>query len=395
MSGQKNPLYLLSIQGPDRPGITSGLMNIIKQGDNKVFDIGQSVTLGLLSLSIVVEIPSEKKDEVLKELLFVCKEKNVELNFKEVSADNIKAVKGERYVLSCISATPISANFIGEIAETLSDQKINIDRIDNFEEIPLKSLDIATTPIDNIDWHAVKQKLVKISNKHKIDIAFVKDDVFRFNKRLVVFDMDSTLIQAEVIDELAAEFGVKDQVSAITERAMNGEMDFNESLIQRVSLLEGLTVDALEKVKERIKLSEGVEEFVRAIKTLGFKTAVISGGFDYFANSLKDHLALDYAFANKLEIADGKLTGKVIPPIVNGEHKSFLLNFITQQEGIALEQVVAIGDGANDLPMLAEAGMGIAYQAKERVKLAADQRLSHGPMTSILYFFGISRQKEF
>lgn len=369
-------------------------MNILKQEKGRVYDIGQSVTLGLLSLSIVVEIPESRKEATLKDLLFVCKDKGVELNYKQVEHEEVKAIKGERYVLGCVSAKPISATFIGEIAEALSSKGINIDRIDNFEEIPLKSLDIATTPKENVNWQELKKELIKISNDHKIDIAFVKDDIFRFNKRLVVFDMDSTLIQAEVIDELAHEHGVKNEVSEITERAMNGELDFNQSLRERVSLLEGLSIEALEKVKKRVELSEGVEEFVRTIKTLGFKTAVISGGFDYFANSLKDHLGLDYAFANKLEIIDGKLTGKVIDPIVNGEHKSFLLNFITQQEGIALEQVVAIGDGANDLPMLAEAGMGIAYQAKERVKMAADHRLSHGPMTSILYFFGITQRKD-
>ena len=223
-------------------------------------------------------------------------------------------------------------------------------------------------------------------------MALLKDNVWRRNKRLIVFDMDSTLIQSEVIVEMAKVHGVGEKVHEITERAMNGELDFDQSLIERVKLLKGLDENKLQGILENINYTSGVQKFIQTVQKLGYKTAIISGGFTYFANSFKDDLGINYMFANELEVSDGKLTGRVKGQIVNAEKKALILEMIAQQENINLAQVVAIGDGANDLPMLAKAGLGIAFHAKEIVKQNAQQNMSHGPMTSILYFLGLSEE---
>ncbi|EQC50666.1 phosphoserine phosphatase SerB, partial [Bacteriovorax sp. DB6_IX] len=272
---------------------------------------------------------------------------------------------------------------------TLAKHDVNIQRIDKVSPEEFTSLEILTTVPKKLDQALLKQELLKVSNNHKVDVAFLKDNVFRRSKRLIVFDMDSTLIQAEVIDELAKAHGVGEKIEAITERAMNGELDFNQSLIERVGMLEGLEASKMEQILNDLPLTPGLEDFLKTVKKLGYKVAVISGGFTYFANALKERLGLDYAFANELEIIDGKLTGKVVGTIVNAEQKAILVSLIAQQENISLEQVVAIGDRANDLPMLSQAGLGIAFHAKEIVKKKAQNHMSHGPMTSILYFLGI------
>ncbi len=253
------------------------------------------------------------------------------------------------------------------------------------------SLEILTlAQTQNLKWEKVKTDLISISNAHQVDMALIKDDIWRRNKRLIVFDMDSTLIQSEVIVEMAKVHGVGEEVHNITEEAMNGKIDFDESLTRRVKLLEGLKESELQEILSRIELTEGVEDFIKKIKNLGYKTAIISGGFQYFANSFKNKLGIDYAFANDLEIVDGTINGKIKGPIVNAEKKAMLLEVLAQQEGIKLEQVVAIGDGANDLPMLAKAGLGIAFHAKDIVRKTAQQNMSHTPMTSVLHFLGLT-----
>jgi phosphoserine phosphatase len=240
-----------------------------------------------------------------------------------------------------------------------------------------------------VDLEKIKFELMNLSNQHRIDTAFMRDNVFRFNKRLIVFDMDSTLIQHEVIDEMAAVHGIGDKVKEITERAMNGELNFDEALRERVALLKGLDRKKMEQIFERLELTPGAEKFIKMVKGLGFKTAIVSGGFKYFAENLRQKLGIDYAFANDLEWNGDVLNGKVKGQIVNAQQKAFILELLAQQEHIHLEQVVAVGDGANDLPMLAKAGLGIAFHAKEKVKREARHQMSHGPMTTILYFLGI------
>ena len=275
------------------------------------------------------------------------------------------------------------------LSQLLAKNSVNILRINNVSPGNFKSLEITTTLPRDTDLKFLKEQLLNISTEHHVDMAFLKDNVFRRSKRLIVFDMDSTLIQTEVIDEMAEVMGVGDEVRAITEMAMNGELDFDESLKQRVSKIKGITEGQLKAVLDKLPLTQGAEEFINTVKNLGYKVGIISGGFTYFAEALKEKLGLDYAFANELEIKNGAFTGQILGQIVNATQKAMILKVIAQQEKIALEQVVAIGDGANDLPMLSAAGLGIAFHAKDIVKKSAEQHLSHGPMTTILYFLGI------
>ena len=384
---------LITISGPDHPGITARMMRILEDNDTQINDIGQNVTHSLLSLSFVIEISegTNNNSDVIKDLLFETYKMGMTLDYKILDGTYEPELDDEveKFILNCVAPERITNTFIADIATVLAEYGVNILKIDKVSPGIFKSLEILTVIRKSLNHTELKEKLILVSNKHKIDVAFLKDNVFRRSKRLIVFDMDSTLIQAEVIDELAKAHGVGHEISEITERAMNGELDFNESLIARVSKLKGLDANVMEDILSNLPLTPGVEDFLKTIKKLGYKVAVISGGFTFFAEALKEKLGLDYAFANELEIIDGKLTGNVLGTIVNAEQKAILVNLIAQQENISLEQVVAIGDGANDLPMLSRAGLGIAFHAKDIVKKKAQNHMSHGPMTSILYFLGI------
>lgn len=389
-------LILIKVNGPDKPGITFRLLEVIEQGSHIVKDMGQSVTHGLLSLSILLEIQDNGNDyPVIKDLLFTAKKMGLTLDF-ETFDDEIKNsskfTNEPKFILNVVSTNIIPVAFLREIAKTFSEQNVNIHRIDTIDPTEFTALEITTSISSTVDWDHLKEKLIAISNAYQVDAAFIRDDVWRRNKRLIVFDMDSTLIQTEVIDEMAIEHGVGDQVKIITERAMNGELDFTQSLLERVKLLQGMEKEKLHKILDRLEFTPGAEKFIKTVKSLGYKVALISGGFTFFAEALKYKLGLDYAFANELDLANGKLTGKVKGTIVNAEQKAILLKLISQQEGINLEQVVAIGDGANDLPMLSVAGLGIAYHAKDIVRKQAKNHMSHGPMTTILHFLGVSDQ---
>jgi phosphoserine phosphatase len=368
-------------------------MKIISEYNVDVLDMGQAVTHGLLSLSFVLGLNSVDKNSngnVLKDLLFEANFMGLSLSYKVVEKNIITPeMDGEKFIVTCVSPSIVTASFIADLAQILATYKINIERIDKVSPKEFSSMEISTSIPKDLETKKLKEDLMKVSTKHSIDVAFLKDNVFRRNKRLIVFDMDSTLIQTEVIDELADLCGAGEEVRKITHRAMNGEIDFDESLRLRVSKLKGLETNRMQEVLEKLPLTQGVEEFIKTIKSLGYKIALISGGFTFFADALKIRLGLDYSFANELEIEDGRLTGHVTGTIVNANQKAILVKLIAQQENISLEQVVAIGDGANDLPMLATAGLGIAFHAKDVVRKEAQQHLSHGPMTSILYFLGI------
>ena len=393
MESFKGKIILVTVSGPDGTGITARLMKIISNYAVDVLDMGQAVTHGLLSLSFVIGLNADNKSHdgnVLKDLLFEANLMGLVLSYKVVE-ENISTPEneGEKFIVTCVSPTKVTASFVADLALILANYKINIERIDKISPREFSSMEIATSIPKDLDSKKLKEHLMQVSTKHKIDVAFLKDNVFRRNKRLIVFDMDSTLIQTEVIDELADLVGVGEEVRKITERAMNGEIDFDESLRLRVSKLKGLEVFRMQEVLEKLPLTQGVEEFIKTIKSLGYKIALVSGGFTFFADALKIKLGLDFSFANELDIQNGKLTGLVKGTIVNANQKAILVKLIAQQENISLEQVVAIGDGANDLPMLATAGLGIAFHAKDIVRKKAEQHLSHGPMTSILYFLGI------
>lgn len=388
-------LLLVKTSGNDQPGITSELMKCLSQSKVLMKDIGQSIIHGQLSLSFLIEIDPDNKDSVLKDLLFTANTLNLSLDFEFIEDNKDFMLTGDKYILSCVALDGITPHFLSDITSVLASNKVNITAIDHIKESNFKALDISTQSNNQTEWTDIKSQLMTLSNKHHTDLALLKDDVWRRNKRLIIFDMDSTLIQSEVIVEMAKVHGVGDKVHEITEQAMNGKFDFDESLRERVKLLEGLEESKLQDILHKIQLTNGVEDFINTVKKLGYKVGIISGGFSYFANYFKDSLGLDYAFSNELEIKAGKLTGKVSGSIVNADKKAILLDLIAQQEGIKLEQVVAIGDGANDLPMLAKAGLGIAFHAKDIVKKNAKQHMSHGPMTSILYFLGIPGTKEY
>lgn len=392
-------LALITLSGKDHPGITAELLKKCKEHDLIIEDLGQTLTHGLLSLSVLCKSPNLEikiDSPIINDLQRTASKLDMVLDFKEVESKDDVQHRGDKYILSCVGLGGISASFLYDVTSFLASKNINIVRINNINENAFESLDISTLATQSgVDWDEVKEELIQISNKHQTDLALLKDDVWRRNKRLIVFDMDSTLIQSEVIVEMAKVHGKGDEVHEITERAMNGEFDFDESLKERVKLLKGLKEDKLKDILKDIKLTPGVEDFIKTVQSLGYKVAIISGGFNYFARHFKEKLNLDYAFANELDFKNGELTGNVSGSIVNAEKKAMLLELISQQEGLKLEQVVAIGDGANDLPMLAKAGLGIAFHAKDVVKKNAKQHMSHGPMDSILYFLGIPGAKEY
>ncbi len=383
--------YLITVSGLDRPGITAYMMDIVVKENCKIKDIGQAVTHGLLSLSFLIETPTSEDPSLLKELLFAANKMDLKLEYQQIkNQKDITPIIGNKFVLSCVSTRTITPKFIRDTAQILAKYNANIIRIDNITPGKFKCLEISTSIPKEIDESKIKKEVMQISQNHNLDMAFLKDNIYRRSKRLISFDMDSTLIQNEVIDELAKEHGIEEEIKSITEKAMNGEIDYSESIKKRVSKLKGLKVDNLQIILKRLVLTQGAEEFISTVKSLGYKVALISGGFTYFADHLKTLLNLDYAFANELEIKNGKLTGNILGTIIDPKQKALILKTIAQQEKIAIEQTVAIGDGANDLPMLAASGLGIAYHAKDIVRKKASHQISYGPMTSVLYFLGIN-----
>ncbi len=386
---------LLTVSGEDKPGITANLIKILAKNNAEISDMGQSVTHKLLSLSIVVSLNADSsiaQSQLLKDLLFEAKQLNLQLDFQIIEKRR-PPHPGNCYILHCVATKNLKAKFISDISETLYKFSINIERIDNLSNKGFKSLEIVVNIPPKVDIFKIKQAIYLISHSYRVDTALIRDNVYRKNKRLICFDMDSTLIQTEVIDEMAKLMHVGGKIKAITEKAMNGELDFNDSLIKRVSALKGLTLEQMNEIAQNLPLTEGVEEFITKVKSVGYKIAILSGGFTFFANHLKKKLGLDYIFANELEIKDGILTGRILGEIVNGEKKAEYLVETAKKEGILEEQVVAIGDGANDLIMLSKAGLGIAYHAKEIVKKEAGNHISFGTMSNVLYFLGLQPSK--
>lgn len=294
------------------------------------------------------------------------------------------------YLISCASPELIPPVFLIELGKILSLHGITIKEVKNLAPKEMMAIDLFLNIPDEFDLKKIRANLVQFSDSHKIDMALMENGAIRKNKKLVVFDMDSTLIQAEVIDEMAVVHGIGDQVKLITERAMNGEINFDQALKERVKLLKGLPKKDMEAIFSRLPLTPGTDRFIKTIISLGYKTAIVSGGFKYFAENLRQKLQMDYAFANDLEFDEDRLNGNVRGEIINAAKKAALLEEIAKKENLSLDQVIAVGDGANDLPMLTKAGLGIAFHAKEAVKREARHHLSHGPMTTILYFLGIS-----
>lgn len=394
-------IILINISGDDKPGVTTAITEILGEYNTSILDIGQADIHNTLSLGILFKVSNhDDSGNILKEVLFKCSELNVNVRFTPITMDRYENWVGRqgqnRYIVTLL-AKVITAKQLSRVTKVLADQNLNIDSIKRLTgRLSLKTEDensiracIELSVRGQLpDKNVLSAQFIKYSTELGIDISFQKDDMFRRNRRLICFDMDSTLIKTEVIDELAERAGVGAEVRAITESAMRGEIDFNESFKQRVGLLKGLDEKVLEEIARDLPIMEGAERLMATLKICGIKIAILSGGFTYFGNMLKKRFDVDYVYANELEIVDGKLTGNYLGEIVDGRRKAELLRLIAQVERIDLEQVIAVGDGANDLPMLNIAGLGIAFHAKPKVIENAQQSISTIGLDGVLYFLG-------
>ncbi len=388
-------MVLVTMTGPDRTGIIAAVTGQIAEAGARIRDIEQTVTHTLLSLSMLIDFPTGEsaRQPLIKDLLFLAKELGLDLDFQVISENDYRRKTTRNSYVVTIMGGEVNAPALAHLSRLLAEHAANIERITKLTQGQLRCVELLITVPPELDVRTMTRTLLQAGAEHLVDIAVQKESLYRRAKRLVVMDMDSTLIQVEVIDELARLAGVGSQVEEITGRAMNGELDFVTALRQRVALLRGLREAALEEVYRQIPFTPGAKTLVRILKRLGFRTAVISGGFTFFTDRLKDELGLDYAYANELVIADGAVTGEVRGPIVDGARKAELLEEIARREGVTLDQVIAIGDGANDLPMLGRAGLGIAFNAKARVREQVDTHISQQGLDSILYLLGLSERE--
>ena len=394
-------VILINITGRDRKGLDAKFTGILAQYNVNILDIGQAVIHKHISLGILAEIPrAEDYSSIFKDMLFEGHNMDLEVDIKKVELDSyenwVHAQGKERRIITILGRT-LSARQISAVASVISENQLNIDSITRLTgRISLKEqqinpracvqLSVSGTPRNILD---MRGKFMEISQKDGIDISFHVDNIYRRNRKLVVFDMDSTLIQAEVIVELAKLAGVGDQVNQITEAAMRGEIDFKESFRQRVALLKGLEEEKLLHLTKQLPLTDGADLVVKTLKGLGYKIGILSGGFRFVGEYLKNKLGIDYVFANELDIKDGVVTGRVVGEIVDGERKAELLRKLAEQENIALEQTIAVGDGANDLPMISIAGLGVAFNAKPVVREKAANAISSVGLDGLLYLIGI------
>ena len=395
-------LILINISGQDRPGVTSALTEILSKYEATVLDIGQADIHHTLSLGFLFKTEATRSGDILKELLFKASELGINIRFSPVTAGDYGkwvSLQGKnRYVIT-ILGRHISARQIAAVTQVIASQGLNIDAIQRLTgRMPLSEasdinkqakgcieFSVRGTPKD---YAAMQSDFMSLANELEFDISLQQDTMFRRCRRLICFDMDSTLIKTEVIDELAERAGVGDKVRDITAKAMRGEIDFKESFRERVALLKGLDVSVMQDIAENLPITEGVERLMTVLKRAGYKIGILSGGFNYFGNYLKHKFGIDYVYANELEIEDGKLTGRYVGEIVDGQRKAELLKLLAQVENVDIAQTIAVGDGANDLPMITNAGLGIAFHAKPKVKETARQSISTIGIDGVLYFLG-------
>jgi phosphoserine phosphatase len=394
-------IILINISGEDRPGLTAAITDVLAPYNVSILDISQAVIHDNLSLGLMIEVPQESESSpVLKDLLYRTNQIGLTARFTPVSEENYENwVQGQgkkRHIITMVGRK-IWARDLARISQIIRDNALNIEFINrlsgrisftNEDILPRACIELTVRGTPR-DLTAMRSEFLNISGELGVDIGFQEDSPYRRNRRLVAFDMDSTLIGAEVIDELAKRAGAGEMVSQITEAAMRGEIDFKESLRRRVSTLKGLPESVLSEVAAEIPLTEGAERLIAVLKGLGYKIAILSGGFTYFGKRLKRLLGVDYVYANELEIENGVLTGRIKGDIVDGAKKAELLKHIAKKEKINLKQVIAVGDGANDLPMLDVAGLGIAFHAKPVVREEAEQAISNLGLDAILYFIGL------
>ena len=399
-NSMEREFILINIIGFDKPGVTSAVTEVLGKYGAFVQDIGQSNLHHQLNLSILIRVDDPSTSgEMIKEVLFCCSRLEMIVRFTPLSEEEYAAWVGrqeqERYVVTML-AREINARHIARVTELVAKRQLNIDNILRLSDRP--NMD---TPVEkrhacmefslrgNLPDHEVLQReLIEVSREEGIDISFQRDDIFRRNRRLICLDLDSTIIQTEVIDELAMHAGVGDQVKAITLSAMRGEIDFKESFSRRVALLKGLDASVRQEIIDHLPITEGADRLFSILKKCGFKIAILSGGFMFVGRYLQERFGVDYVYANELEVEDGKFTGRYIGDVVDATRKAELLSLIAQVEHIDLAQVIAVGDGANDLKMLGKAGLGIAFHAKPKVQENARQAISTVGLDGILYFLG-------
>lgn len=396
-----NELILASITGIDKPGLTSKITNLLARYDIRILDIGQSVIHNQLNLGLLLDVPSKSASyEMIKEVFLKAQILGLTIRFQPITEEEygiwVNEQAKSRYIVTLLGRT-ITAQHIAKVSGVIAHHRLNIDTIERLSgraslveaaEGQRACVEFLVSG-DLEDPLGLRSAFMNITHDLDIDIAFQADSMYRRNRRLVVFDMDSTLIKIEVIDELAKARGVGAEVVAITESAMRGELDFNASFTKRLSLLNGLEESKVKAIGDSLPLTDGAERLISTLKKLGYKTAIVSGGFSYFGNILKQKLGIDYVFANELEIVNGVVTGSVKGTIVDGKRKAELLKEIAAKEQISLEQVIAVGDGANDLPMISLAGLGIAFNAKPIVRQTAKQAISTLGLDGILYLIGV------
>jgi len=395
-------IQLITLSGEDQPGVTAGITAILAGHAANVLDIGQSVIHATLSIGMLIEVPgADQREAILAAVQAFADERGLRARFSDVASASYSdwvAAQGRTRRIITLLARKITADQLARVTTVVHRHGLNIDGINRLSgRIPLGELPPLSKACvefsvrgELADVDSFRRELLEVAAALEVDLAFQQDNMFRRNRRLVAFDMDSTLIEAEVIDELAKAAGVGAEVSAITERAMRGELDFAASFRERVALLAGLPESVLATVASELKITEGAEHLIATLHALGYKTAILSGGFNYFAQYLQQRLGIDYIYANELDIEDGIVTGRVRGDIVDGQRKAALLQELAAKEGIDLQQVIAVGDGANDLPMLSIAGLGIAFRAKPLVKQSAEQSISTLGLDAILYLLGIS-----
>jgi phosphoserine phosphatase len=395
-------VLLISVSGEDQPGVTNAVTEALAEFGVTLLDIGQAVIHDQLNMGILVSVPENTNvDDVTSEVLQTLDRLKMQGLFLPISNEryeNWVGSQGKSRHIVTLLARNLEASHLAAVTEVTAQQGLNIDKIVWLSgRIVLGNADINGQAC--IEFSArgepnsadeLRQSLLKLAGEQNIDIAYQEDNIFRRSRQLVVFDMDSTLIDAEVIDELAVEAGVGEQVAAITEAAMRGEVDFKQSFVQRVALLEGLSEGVLQTVAKRLRLNDGAEYLLKSLNQLGFKTAIVSGGFTFFARHLQKQLGVDYVYANELDVLKGVVTGNVVGEIIDGQRKAEILVEIANKLGLSLEQVIAVGDGANDLAMLNIAGLGIAFRAKPLVKASAKQAISNVGLDGILYLLGYS-----
>jgi phosphoserine phosphatase len=384
-------LLMVNVSGQDRPGITATLVRVLMEHNVEVVDIEQASLQNFLGLYLLLDLSkaSDSKDSVIKDLLFEASKLNLTLNFRFFSPNEVLALNQRNlYVLTHFGGT----HALAELSRILGEENVNIEMISSLAHHDALSVEMILNVNSASSLSRLKQQIMVKSHELNIDLALQKMEAYRKNKRLIFFDMDSTLVDMEITDEMARQAGVYREVSRITEKAMRGDFDFEESLIQRVALIKGLTVSELTEIRDNMRLSQGVEELTTTLRWLGYKLGVITGGFDFFSDYLKEKLGFDFAFANKLEIKNGALTGRIVGPIIDAAQKARIVNKTSCDQGILLDQTVVVGDGANDALMLGQAGLGIAYNAKRGVDRAANVSLGRSRLKNILYLLGVTEK---